>query len=129
MHNTLDNYLGVHAQALQVRTKKTELLAANLANADTPGFKAKDIDFRSALKMASSDRMRTTDDRHFEFDDGFGAGRVQFRIPTQPSVDGNTVEAHIEQGEFMDNAMRYQATVQWLGGKFKKLKEAFQPPK
>jgi flagellar basal-body rod protein FlgB len=128
MSSILDKHIGVHAQALQVRTKKTELLAANLANADTPGFKAKDVDFRAALKMASSERLRTTDERHFAFG-GMSADRVQFRIPTQPSVDGNTVEAHIEQGEFMDNAMRYQATVQFLGGKFKKLKEALQPPK
>lgn len=128
MPSTLDNYLGVHTQALQVRTKKTELLAANLANADTPGYKAKDIDFRSALKMASSDRMNTTHSRHFDYG-GMDADRVQFRIPTQPSVDGNTVEAHIEQGEFMDNAMRYQATVQFLGGKFKSLKGALQPPR
>ncbi len=125
MSNILDNYLRVHDQALQVRTKKTELLAANLANADTPGFKAKDVDFRAALKMASSERMKTTDERHFEFG-GMNEGRVQFRIPTQPSVDGNTVEAHIEQGEFMDNAMRYQATVQFLGGKFKSLKNALK---
>lgn len=125
MPNMLDNYLGVHTQALQVRTKKTELLAANLANADTPGYKAKDVDFRSALKMASSDRMSTTHSRHFDFS-GQDAGMVQFRVPTQPSVDGNTVESHIEQGEFMDNAMRYQATVQFLGGKFKSLKGALK---
>lgn len=124
MSNMLDNYIGVHAQALQVRTKKTELLAANLANADTPGFKAKDIDFREALKMSSSDRLKTTHSNHFDFGGGMNAGREQFRIPTQPSVDGNTVEAHVEQGEFMDNAMRYQATVQFLGGKFKSLKSA-----
>lgn len=128
MSNILDNHIGIHSQALQVRSKKTELLAANLANADTPGYKAKDIDFRSALKMASTDRMKTTHSQHFEFS-RMDAGREQFRIPTQPSVDGNTVEAHIEQGEFMDNAMRYQATVQFLGGKFTKLKEALQPPK
>ncbi len=128
MPSVLDKHIGIHAQALQVRTKKTELLAANLANADTPGYKAKDVDFRSALKMASSERMKTTHSNHFEFGN-MNAERVQFRIPTQPSVDGNTVEAHIEQGEFMDNAMRYQATVQFLGGKFKKLKEALQPPR
>ena len=125
MSNILDNYIGIHSQALQVRGKKTELLAANLANADTPGYKAKDIDFRSALKTASADRMSTTHSRHFDFS-GQDAGMVQFRVPTQPSVDGNTVEAHIEQGEFMDNAMRYQATVQFLGGKFKSLKEALK---
>ncbi len=123
MSSILDNYIGIHAQALQVRTRKTELLAANLANADTPGFKAKDIDFREALKMAAGDRMRTTDNRHFETGSSF-ASREQFRIPTQPAVDGNTVESHVEQGEFMDNAMRYQATVQFLGGKFKSLKGA-----
>ena len=127
MSNILDNYIGIHAQALQVRTKKTELLAGNLANADTPGYKAKDVDFRSALKMASSDRMTTTDSRHFELGGAGGGDQVQFRIPTQPSVDGNTVESHVEQGEFMDNAMRYQATVQFLGGKFKSLREAFAP--
>lgn len=125
MSSILDNYIGVHADALQVRTKKTELLAANLANADTPGFKAKDIDFRKALDYASSDRLDRTHSNHFEFGD-HGAGRVQFRIPTQPAVDGNTVEAHVEQGEFLDNAMRYQATVQFLGGKFTSLKSAIK---
>ncbi len=124
MSSILDKYVGIHAQALDVRAKKTQLLAANLANADTPGYKAKDIDFRAALKMASSEKLNTTHNRHFEFGGG-SEPRVQYRIPTQPSVDGNTVEAHIEQGEFTDNAVRYQATVQWLGGKFKTLKQAF----
>ena len=125
MAGILDNYIGISAQALQVRTKKTELLAANLANADTPGFKAKDIDFRKALDFASGERLDQTHDQHFAVGD-HGAGRVQFRSPTQPAVDGNTVEAHVEQGEFLDNAVRYQATVQFIGGKMNTLKSAIK---
>ncbi|HIJ22503.1 MAG: flagellar basal body rod protein FlgB [Gammaproteobacteria bacterium] len=125
MSNILDNYIGIHSQALQVRTKKTELLAANLANADTPGYKAKDIDFRKALSNVGTERLDRTHSQHFEFGDQ-GAGRVQYRIPTQPSVDGNTVEEHVEQAEFLDNAVRYQATVQFLGGKLNSLKSAFK---
>ncbi|MBT3347862.1 MAG: flagellar basal body rod protein FlgB [Thiotrichales bacterium] len=127
MSNILDNYLGNHVQALQVRSKKTELLAANLANADTPGYKAKDIDFRAVLERASTDigSMKKTHAKHFDFA-GADSDLVQFRIPTQPSVDGNTVEAHIEKGEFLDNSMRYQATLQFLGGKFKALKSAIK---
>ena len=126
MSNILDNYIGVHAQALQVRTKKTELIASNLANADTPGYKAKDIDFRVALARASGDGgMNKTHPRHLDFG-GADSDLVQFRVPTQPSVDGNTVEAHVEKGEFLDNTMRYQATLQFLGGKFKSLKSAIK---
>ncbi len=128
MSNILDNYLGIHAQALQLRAKKTELIASNLANADTPGYKARDIDFRTALERASSSTPAAggrTHPRHLDFA-GSDANLVQFRVPSQPSLDGNTVEAHVEQGEFLDNTMRYQATLQFLSGKFKSLKAAIK---
>ena len=128
MSSILDNYIGIHAQALQVRTKKTELLASNLANVDTPGYKAKDVDFRAALERASASTggsMNKTHPRHLDFGEA-DSDLVQFRVPTQPSVDGNTVESHVEKGEFLDNTMRYQATLQFLGGKFKSLKSAIK---
>lgn len=138
----LDSYLGIHAQALQVRARRTELLATNLANADTPGYKARDIDFKSAITAAmgsanSSSAPLTTNARHI------GAGSpgaataasalggkdsldsfLKYRTPLAPSLDGNTVDAQLEQAAFADNTVRYQATLQFLSGRFRSLMTA-----
>lgn len=137
----LDTYLGVHAQALKLREQRTELLARNLANADTPGYKAQDLDFRAALAAStnpagSADALRTTRTLHIG---GAGAGAgaaegdlsagstsafLKYRTPLAPSLDGNTVDAQLEQSAFADNAVRYQATLQLLSNKFRSLMTA-----
>ncbi len=132
----LDSYLGVHARALGLREQRTELLARNLANADTPGFKARDMDFRAALASAEGSdtggAMRATQTRHFgttgtdaaALAPGSTEAFLKYRTPLAPSLDGNTVDAQLEQAAFADNAVRYQATLQFLSSKFRSLMTA-----
>lgn len=121
---SLDNIFGVHEAALKLRAKRTEVLASNLANADTPNYKAKDIDFQAAMKKAtgasSGGALKTTHKGHISSDSlgGFDAS-IKFRIPTQPSLDGNTVETHIEQAAFAKSAVEYQATLRFFEGRSK----------
>ena len=122
----LDSYLGVHARALQLESRRTELLAANLANADTPGFKARDIDFKQALAIAGNTAAAP----------GSAAGSAdvpaiaslesatQYRVPMAPSLDGNTVDVQLEQAAFAENNVRYQATLTLLNGKLRSLMTA-----
>ena len=112
----LDSYLGVHARALQLESRRTELLAANLANADTPGFKARDIDFKKALAVAS-DAAGTSNTQSME-------AATLYRVPMAPSLDGNTVDTQLEQAAFAENGVRYQATLTLLNGKLRSLMTA-----
>jgi flagellar basal-body rod protein FlgB len=129
----LDSYLGVHAQALGLREQRTELLARNLANADTPGYKARDLDFRAALASAegaaSAGTLQATQPGHIGVTDGALApgsteSFLKYRTPLAPSLDGNTVDAQLEQAAFADNAVRYQATLSFLTSKFRSLMTA-----
>lgn len=124
-----NNALGVHEQAVNLRIQRAEVLANNLANADTPGFKARDIDFRAALGAAEADSqglaMARTSERHIDA----GAAMTEraallYRNPYQPSLDGNTVDAQQEQARFMRNAMDFQASFQFLNSKFTGLTKA-----
>lgn len=129
---TFDNALGIHQHALQARVQRAEVLANNMANADTPGYKARDIDFQAMMKQAQSQTsgfgMSTTHSGHIA-QGGAAPGSVNdndllYRTPQQPSVDGNTVEAQQEQSRFMRNAMDYQASFQFLSSKFSGLSKA-----
>jgi flagellar basal-body rod protein FlgB len=123
------NALGVHEQSLQLRARRAELLANNLANADTPGFKARDIDFNAALEQAMGSRRDgplRTDSRHLA---GLGSGAdgsLMFRIPSQPSIDGNSVEEHAEMARFAENTSRFEASFYFLNSKFSGLKSAIR---
>jgi len=119
---SFDSALGIHQQALAVRTQRTELIASNIANTDTPGYKARDIDFKSALMSVSnqaSGTVLTTHSRHIQNETGNGNAEVLYRIPNQSSLDGNTVDSQLEKGEFSENAIRYQASLTFLEGKFR----------
>ncbi len=126
----LDAHLGVHAKALPLRSQRTEVLAANLANADTPGYRARDIDFKSALAAASNPQapgqLMTTQARHISTAqvDGTPAGELKYRTPLAPSLDGNTVDTQLEQAAFAENSVRYQATLSFLSSKFRGLMTA-----
>lgn len=123
----VDKAFGVTPEVLKVRGQRFEVIAANLANADTPGYKAKDIDFKGMLageeiKLQSS--RSEAHSRHMPLSSaGMGSvsGDVRYRVPTQPSLDGNTVETDVERAAFMDNAIRYQASVNFLDSKIKSL--------
>lgn len=127
--SVFDSALGHSPQVLALRTKRMELLSANIANSDTPGYKARDIDFRAAMQQAGSDQagLRRTDARHMT-GRGVDTDGVQamYRVPSQSSLDGNTVESQREHAAFMDNAVRFQASLNLLDGRLKGLRTAIR---
>jgi flagellar basal-body rod protein FlgB len=125
----LDTYIGVHADALKVQAKRMEVLANNLANVDTPNYKARDIDFRAAMANAGGAdapvKLATTNPGHLGADPAAAASSgLKYRVPLAPSLDGNTVDAQQEQSAFADNTVRYQATLTFLSARFKSLMTA-----
>jgi flagellar basal-body rod protein FlgB len=128
----LDTYLGVHADALKLQSKRMEVIADNLANSDTPGYKARDIDFRAAMTNAGGAggasapvTLATTNPGHLGTDPTTEANAsLKYRVPLAPSLDGNTVDAQQEQAAFADNTVRYQATLTFLSSRFKSLMTA-----
>ena len=129
----LDTYLGVHATALKLRSQRTEVLAANLANADTPGYRARDIDFKGALAAASGQsnpgsgvHLATTRAGHIGAGtaNGTPAPELKYRVPLAPALDGNTVDGQLEQAAFAENTVRYQATLSFISSKFRALMTA-----
>lgn len=124
-----DNALGIHPQALMLREKRSELLASNLANADTPDYKARDLDFQAVLKGVvdtSAGSMQRTDIRHFSPNQPLLGATVMYRNPQNASLDGNSVEAHIEQAKYSENAVQYQASLRFINGKFSGLMTAIK---
>ena len=108
-------HLGFHASALQLRSRRNEMLASNIANAATPNFKARDIDFDTELKRINKiGNVETTNSSHFSsIQKRIGKDSV-YRLPIHPSLDGNTVEMAVEQMQFSENVMRYQTTLSFL---------------
>jgi flagellar basal-body rod protein FlgB len=126
----LDSALGIHVQALQLRSRRAELLAENLANADTPGYKARDIDFKQVLGAArtNAEALKTTQPGHIQSGAANPAGvaRTGFRNPLQPSLDGNTVDVQVEQAAFARNAVDYQTSLTLLSGRIRTLLTAIK---
>ncbi len=128
---SFDNALGIHESATLLRARRAEVLANNIANADTPGFKAHDLDFASMLKgeraVASGLSLQAPQAGHQQLlADPSMAADMMFRIPTQPSVDGNTVEVQEEMARYSENAIDYQASFDFLNRKFKGLTKAIR---
>ena len=111
-----EGLFGVHGTALSVRSQRMGMLASNIANASTPGYKAKDIDFDAALQNAS--RTGNVDSA---IDDA-----TMYRVPLQPSQDGNTVELTTEQTAFAENAVAYQTTLAFLNGRIGQITRALK---
>lgn len=111
-----ESLFGIHGKALELRSQRMGLLTSNIANAATPGYKAKDIDFAAALKAsangASTDQALTS--------------ATSYRIPVMPSLDGNTVEMATEQTAFAENAVGYSATLNFLRGRVETLTRAIK---
>jgi len=125
----MDNLFGIHAAALKLRANRAELLAANIANADTPNYKARDIDFKRTLAMAASEKadMKMTNGKHIDSSGNSKVGaKILYRIPNQPSLDGNTVDLQTERSAFMENSMMYQASLRFLNGKISGLMTAIR---
>lgn len=132
MLSKLDNELNFQRQALDLRAARQQVLAANIANSDTPNYKARDIDFSTALTNAVAGRgtgslqMARTSDRHLEGGGGNGAYPVLYRNTPQGAVDGNTVDMDVERSDFSENAIQYQAGVTFISNQFKMLSAALQ---
>jgi flagellar basal-body rod protein FlgB len=109
--------LGIHPTAMQLRLTRAELLAANLANVNTPNFQAKDIDFAAEMQRAKSGGMASPQ---------VSSPNVKYRLPYQPSQDGNTVALHVEQAEFSKNTLDYQTSLTFLNMKLTGLKQAIE---
>ena len=128
----IDAALGIHPQALAVRARRAEILAANLANADPPNYKARDINFRTLLSGAHDQqltaRLVATNAAHLPDAEAAGnlGGTLMYRAPMQPSIDGNTVDPQVEYSQFSQNALQYQASLTFLGNRIKNLMTAIR---
>ena len=109
---SMENLFGIHATALKLREQRMNMLASNIANAATPNYKARDIDFREALSAA--ERGQSLD------------GAIRYRVPVQPSMDGNTVEMATEQTAFAENALAYRSSLSFLQGRISTITRALK---
>ncbi len=127
---SFEKAFGLQETALKLRVERAGVLSSNLANSDTPGYKARDINFQEALSSQMSGnagRMRSTNGSHFNQSGGPRPAHEYFyRAPTQPSIDGNTVEENVEHAEFMKNNMEFQAAFTFLNGRIKGLQKAIR---
>ena len=121
-----NDIFGIHTQALALWQRRAEVLSTNLANADTPGYQARDIDFRQALGAADSGSlpMAATADGETIGTTTMDASALKWRVPTQPSLDGNTVDAETEQASFAENSVRYQASLSFINAQIRMLRTA-----
>ena len=119
MATTIDSLFGVHEQALIYRSKRAEVLASNMANSDTPGYKARDFDFKSVLNRlnTAAGHVTQTHHQHIGFDKTPATVALAYRTPLSASLDGNTVDAQVEQAKYAQNAMDYQTSLRFVNGK------------
>ena len=126
---TFDKAFGIHQHTIGLRSRRAEILSDNLANADTPHFKARDLDFQTALENSKADRrfqLTRTNSRHFKAEIEM-PGEVKFRVPTQPDTgDGNTVDSQYERTAFMENTLEYRTSLTFLNSKISGLKRALK---
>lgn len=124
--------LSFHQAALNVRAQRQQVLASNIANADTPNYKARDLDFSSALKGAMSGRvgqpmaLATSSSRHIQGMAVGGAAHVMYRQETQSSVDGNTVNMDTERAAFAENALQYEASLTFINSMLRGMQRAVE---
>lgn len=132
MDAALDKALGIHDNALKLRSQRSSVIASNIANSDTPNYKARDLDFKQILATAAerqqpdSVRMQVTHRGHLPTADSALGGDLLYRTPTQPSLDGNTVDTQAEHTRFAENTFMYQASLSFLSSKFKGISYAIK---
>ena len=135
MIGKLDDYLRFNESALSLRAQRQQVLASNIANADTPNYKARDIDFASAMASATakgtgSSGLATTSASHFtQSNDGStlpDGTPLLYRQPAQGSVDGNTVDMDVERNQFADNGIRYEAGISMINQQIRNMMAAIQ---
>lgn len=125
---TIDKALGIHTSALELRAKRAEVIANNIANADTPNFKARDLDFKATLESIdrSPKLLSTTSKNHISSNEALSAGKLMYRTPLSVHPNGNSVDNQLEVSAYTENAMHYQATVTFLSGKLRGLMSAIR---
>ena len=122
----------IHDDAMIMRGKRASILASNIANADTPNYKARDIDFNSMLKQANNQQtkslsMISTHGEHINLNSGsLSSTSLKYRNPLHASLDGNTVDSHVEQSKFSENAIQYQTSFTFLNSRVKGLIKALK---
>ena len=124
---TTDSVFGLNAPALALWQRRSEVIASNLANADTPGYQARDVDFRSALQQASgeSNQLELSTPTAGQIQSSSSdADQLKYRTPMQPSMDGNTVDTQVEQAAFAANTVHYQASLSFINGSIQTLRLA-----
>ena len=120
---------GIHEKALLLREQRTQILAENIANADTPNYKARDVDFQSILKGEaglSQNALTKTNAQHLSTNGETGSSALKYRNPMQQSLDGNTVDSQIEQAEFSENAIRYTASLSFINQRMSNVMHALK---
>ena len=123
----IKQYLEIHSAALGLRNKKNEIIASNIANAATPNYKARDLDFNSEMsRHLKTGNLTTTNEKHFSLMRPLSHKGVSFKEPLQQSLDGNTVELAVEQMEFSENSIRYSTTLSFLNSKISGLMSAIR---
>ncbi len=132
MINQVQDVLGFHQRALSLRAYRQEVLAANIANADTPHYKARDIDFKASLQGALGGgggqvSLLRTSERHLPAaGNATGGAKLMYRTESQSSVDGNTVDMDVERAAFAENAIQYEASITFINGMLRTLQSAMQ---
>ena len=125
--SSISNHLSFYASSLRLRSKRNEILASNIANAATPHFKARDIDFEEEIKKFEKiGPLSTTNKSHYSLPTHSNFNETLFRQPLNPSLDGNTVELAVEQVEFSENVMRYQTSLTFLNNRISGLLSAIK---
>ena len=125
--DTIKDQLTFYSSALQLRGKRNNILASNIANAATPNYKARDISFEDEIKKFDRNGpVVTSHDNHIVQNSGKSINEASYREPLITSLDGNTVELAVEQMQFAENSMRYSTTVNFLNGKINKIMSAIR---
>lgn len=130
----IDQAFGISPQVLSLREQRFNLIAGNLANSDTPGYKAVDLGFEQVLAQSRRGgmAMQATQAGHLgaglatSSSVGSSLAKTMYRVPTQSSLDGNTVETSVEHSEFMKNSIRYQASLGFLGSRIQSLRSVLR---
>ena len=117
---------GIHERALGVRSQRMEVLARNIANADTPNYKAQDVDFKAMLKEAKTEYLTATNEKHYAGLQEAPDNGMRFRTPFNSSFDGNTVEMNVEQAQYGKAAADYQATLNFLENRVSGIRKALR---
>lgn len=121
--------LDFHGQALMLRAERQRVIAGNIANAETPGYQARDFDFASALRAATGEPGRSGEGIARNVINSTGAGlqpRLRYAVPSQTSLDSNTVDMDRERAAFADNSVKYEATLRFVNGSVRTMLDAMK---